>query len=127
MTHPKKLRSILEKSGEERFEYFIRKVTDFSEVWGLFDNGWATSSDKSGGTAIPFWPEKDFARLCASETWKNYAPRKIGIEDFLDKWLPGMEKDGSLAAVFPTPTDKSVFIEPNRLGSLLKKEMEQHE
>ena len=56
----------------ERFRYFVRKVTDFSEVWGLYFEGWAMAASDSGQKALVFWPEKEFAEICATAQWKDY-------------------------------------------------------
>ena len=47
----------------KRYEYFIKKVADFEEVWGLFDVGWAISEDDNGNSLMPFWSKKEFANL----------------------------------------------------------------
>ena len=125
--HQKKIENILKMSGEERLLYFIRKVSDFEEVWGLFAGGWAMTADNKGRKAIPFWPEKDFSDLCANGVWKNYNSKQIELDIFISKWLLGMEKDGVLAAIFPTPKNKGVIIQPKDLLTSLKEEIEQYE
>lgn len=124
--HQKKIINLLKMSGEERFSYFIRKVTDSEAVWGLFDSGWALSTDDKGKKAIPFWPEKDFSSLCAEGVWENYNSKQIKLDLFISKWLPGMEKDRVLAAIFPTPKNKGVIIQPNKLLTSLEDELRQY-
>ena len=52
--HQKKIENIFKMQGEEKLLYFIRKVSDFAEVWGLFADGWAMTADNEGRKAIPF-------------------------------------------------------------------------
>ncbi|GBC59404.1 hypothetical protein DENIS_0343 [Desulfonema ishimotonii] len=125
--HQKKIENLLKMSGKERFLYFVRKVADFEEVWGLFADGWAMTADNEGRKAIPFWPEKDFSNLCAEGAWKNYNSKQIKLDKFMSKWLPGMEKDGVLVAIFPTPKNKGVIIQPKELSASLEEEIEQYE
>ncbi len=39
----------------------------------------------------------------------------------LERWSPGMERDHRFVAIFPTPKDKGVMIEPARFAEDLKK------
>ncbi|MFD2328955.1 DUF2750 domain-containing protein [Cohnella sp. GCM10020058] len=72
LINPKEFEAIIKLSANIRYEYFIKKVTDSEEVWGLYDDGWAMSSDDNGRLLIPFWPKKEFAEYCAYEDWSNY-------------------------------------------------------
>lgn len=125
--HQKKIENLFKMSGKDRYQYFIRKVADFETVWGLFADGWAMTADDEGKKAIPFWPEKELSSMCATEEWENYIPKKIELDPFLSKWIPGMEKDGVLLAIFPTPEKKGVLTPPKELLSSLKEELEQYE
>ncbi len=125
--HKNKITNILNLSPDDRLDYFIRKVCDFEEVWGLFNEGWAMSESVDGKKVISFWPEQNFASLCAIETWSGYEPKLIKLEDFTQKWLTGMEKDNVLVGVFQTPEDKAVVIFPAELGLLLSDELENYQ
>ncbi len=122
-----KINSILQLSAEERYLYFIRKIADFETVWGLHNEGWALVGDTQGNETIPFWPEKEFAELCAVDSWNKYLPKPIPLSDFLEKWLVGMGKDKKQAGVFYTPQGKGIVIEPFKLKSDIEKEIEQYE
>ena len=125
--HEKKIKNLLKKSGKDRFRYFVRKVADFELVWGLFADGWAVTSTADGQNAIPFWPEKELADICAEGVWSDYNSQQIELERFISKWLLGMEKDDVLAAIFPTPKDKGVIVQPKLLLFSLEEELEQYE
>ena len=49
-----------------------------------------------------FWPHPVFAEASAVAEWLGYKPRKIELDDWLEKWIPGMEEDRRMIAVFPT-------------------------
>ena len=114
-------------SGNERYDYFIRKIADFEEVWGLFNDGWAMIEDSTGKRGIPFWPEEDFAKLCSKNEWCAYSPKKIELDAFIDKWIPGMKNDGLSLAIFQTPENKGIFVESDLILSDLENELEQYE
>ncbi|MED1470047.1 hypothetical protein [Bacillus salipaludis] len=39
----KEFESVIKQPPNIRYKYFIKKVVDFEEVWGLFDGSWATA------------------------------------------------------------------------------------
>ncbi|NHQ89875.1 DUF2750 domain-containing protein [Janthinobacterium lividum] len=124
--HPEKNRQVAELSTPRRFAYFVRKVVDTQQVWGLHHNGWATAQ-AHGHVAIPFWPETAFAQACASGDWADFQPRAIALEDFLNKWLPGMASNGQLAFVFPVPQGSASIAAPADLLADLRDETRQYE
>ncbi|CAA7196727.1 DUF2750 domain-containing protein [Chryseobacterium potabilaquae] len=123
----KKIANILKMTEDERYDYFIRKVTDFEEIWGLSDDGWALLGDDNGNQILPLWPEKEFAKLCAIDQWKDYKPESIELDNFIEKWIPGMINDKTLVNIFLTPDAKGTVINPNDLYSDLQEELEQYE
>jgi hypothetical protein len=52
----KEFEAVIKLPANIRYEYLIKKVADSEEVWGLYDDGWAMSSDDKGRLLIPFWP-----------------------------------------------------------------------
>lgn len=122
--NPNKLKSILDMNGKTRFDYFIRNVSELEEVWGLYDNGWASSVDETGKVLIPFWPEAEFASICAKEEWKAFHPDRMDLGEFLSHWIPKMENDGIDFLIFPKPDDEGVIMQPQRLAQAIQKELE---
>ncbi len=124
--HPEKFKQVAGLPCAERHAYFVRKVADTQEVWGLYQAGWATAH-AGGKVAIPFWPEAAFAQACASGDWAGYQPRPIALGDFLHKWLPGMTGNDQLAFVFPVPQGSASVAAPCDLLADLKEEAGQYE
>jgi len=121
-----KINNILNLSAEERYFYFIRKIADFEIVWGLFNKGWAVLGDSQNNEIIPFWPEREFAEVCAVESWDDYVPKAIPLSDFRGKWLLGMIEDKKQAGVFYTPQGKGIIVEPLKLKNDIENELEQY-
>lgn len=124
-----KIRNVLELSSNERYLYFVRKIADFEEVWGLRgDSGWLTvhgaNPDQVG---FPVWPELEFAELCATDEWHGMTASKIALVDFLEKWLPGLSTDKRVVSVFPTSGSKSLLIDPLVLLEDIRRECDQYE
>lgn len=81
-------------SKDDKYSYFISKVSDFEEVWGLYNESWAVLGNNEKEDILPFWPEREFAIIAADELWKDYSPKSIDLSDFIEKYLVGMCKDG---------------------------------
>jgi len=120
--------SVTSHSGPERFSYFLSKVTDWEEVWSLADDeGWALSADESGRQLVPIWPAKSFASACCVDEWARHTPRAISVADWIEKWTPGMTTDLRGVAVFPTPADSGIVMEPQELANAISEAMEEYE
>jgi len=123
----KKIENVIKLPPEERYDYFLRKVADFEQVWGLYSEGWAILKDGQGKKVMPFWPEEEFAQICAKDTWQGYAPKSIELYDFIEKWLTGMYDDDIKVGVFYVPEGKGVTRYPHELKEDLEEELEQYE
>lgn len=126
--HEKKIENISALSPQERTNYFIRKVCDFESVWGLFsESGWVTSVSKLGSIGFPVWPESSFASACANGEWTGTTPKEIFLQDFIEKWLPGLSSDSRYVAVFPVPNSQHQEVPPLTLQNQLCSELQQYE
>jgi hypothetical protein len=114
----KEVAAVFKLSGPERYSHFVRRVADWGEIWSLDDDGgWKLLGDDAGGELVPVWPAAAFARaLCVGE-WAGCRPRAIPMDDWLEKWTPGMARDGRKVAVLPTPEGRAVAVEPERLAA----------
>ncbi len=117
------IEAILSLKAKERYAYSIKKITDREIIWSLWhENGWALCEDATNHILVPVWPHADYAALAAKDEWTGYKPKPITLDEFLTRWVPGMAKDKRLVAVFPTPDDKGVVIDPIRLGENIQEE-----
>lgn len=117
--------SLMGSLAKKRYEYFIKKVVDFEEVWGLYNDGWATTTDENKRILIPFWPRQEFAEACAIDEWQSYVATAIDLEEFINEWLPGMKDDGILPSIFWN-NDDSAVVEVNNITSDLERELENY-
>ena len=116
----KEFKALMSSSAKSRYEYFIKKVIDFEEVWGLYDkDGWAVTSDEDGRLMFPFWPKREFANACAIDEWKSYISCSIDLNEFLEDWLPDMKEDGVMLSIFWNNNDSVVVKVESVLNDLL--------
>ena len=121
----KELDSIIKQPPNIRYEYFIKKVADYEEVWGLYDDGWATAQDDDRNMLIPFFPRKEFAEYCAINEWNNFKAEPIDLNEFIENWLVGMRKDRVKPSIFPINED-SVMVEIDVILRDLNSELENY-
>ena len=113
--------------GPNRYDYFIKKAADENRVWSLWKDGWVLAEDNNGQKVVPVWPHAKFAEMCATGDWLGHEARPIEMQVWLDRWLPGISRDGRLIAVFPTKNDKGVVVESLRLAADLGDELQNYE
>ncbi len=122
------INSVVTVAAPKRYEYLVKKVVDQETVWSLCEHGsWALAEVPNGRHAIPIWPHDEFARTCANGLWAGYEPRAIELDVWLNRWIPGIQKDNRLVAVFPTADDKGVCVEPSKFDLDLRQELENYE
>ena len=120
------LNAVLDLDCEARYEFFLDLVGEEREVWILVNSDEhflkLHSEDQGGFEYLPLWPSSAFAEAYASaET--DLKSRGIPLPQFLNRWLPGLEKDGIEVGVFPG-SDNSVWItDPADLEQDLRDEL----
>ncbi|MDF1763505.1 MAG: DUF2750 domain-containing protein [Oleibacter sp.] len=122
----KQIDSVLSLPDEKRFYHFIARIVDWEEVWGLrTDSGWATVNSE-GRFCIPFWPHPKYSEMFAKGDWDGYYPEKISLDDYVNKWLPGMVKDGAYPAIFPNLSMQGIVVEALRVLAAIDEELEKY-
>src|ERR1051326_8160184 len=110
--HPKKLENILSMSADDRYWYCIRTVADAEEVWlSAMSSGSPLTIEMAPGTLVyPIWPEREFAEAAARERpeWGPVNAMSLPLDEFMERWLPGMQRDGHKVGVF--------WVGPDLLG-----------
>ena len=121
----KEIESIIKLGPEARYRYFVVRVADADELWSLAnEQGWVLSGDFSGREHVPVWSHSVYAERCAVGAWEGTVPKRISLEQWLERWVPGMIRDSRLIAVFPTPNHSGLSVEPKRVELDIKKELE---
>lgn len=126
MPTPAEIENVSKLGGPDRYRYLVKKVADTEAVWSLWRDGWALAADDILRTLVPVWPHSTYAARCATGPWSGYETRDIPLRDFIDRWLPGMVRDGRLVAAFPTPEGKGLEVDPLRMRDDLAEELEQY-
>jgi hypothetical protein len=112
-----------------RYRYFLKRVADWREVWGLYEDGWMSLHDDEQRLLLPLWPARRYAEAYRAEHWGQRAEaRAIPLPELLEDWLPGLKRDGRGVAIFPVATAKeSIHPSLDDFERDLRKELLQYE
>ncbi len=122
----KQFSTICSQPDDQRYEYFLRKVADWEEIWSLHSkDGWVELSSNDGEECLPVWPHPDFAAAWATGDWSDCKPKAISLEVWLERWTSGLEKDNTVLAIFPVDEEEGIVLSPTELQTALLAELEQ--
>lgn len=70
--HPKELETTVQLSAKKRYDYFIKKIADFEEVWSLSnERGWVMSEDERGVPSFIFGRQRIMPLIAQSINGKK--------------------------------------------------------
>jgi hypothetical protein len=122
------IEKLFKKPGEKRYDYFIKKVAETEEVFGLGDDeGWALLGDDDEADILPFFPHPEVAeafRIAAE--FDEYTVMVLDVNELLE-WLDDMETEKMLVAVCPNTEFVGAVLEPSRIREDLLKELEKYD
>ena len=122
------IKAVTGLNGAKRCEYLVKRVADTEQLWSLrAADGWVQMGDDTGAPLFPIWPHERYAEACATGDWADCKPAPISLEDWLQAWTPGLEKDARKVAVFPLATGAGVVMAPRDLESALRQELENYD
>lgn len=119
----KAFNAIVGRSAALRYDYFVKKAADTEIIWGLYDEGWAMTTDRDGSPVLPLWPKSEFAQHCARGDWAGCSGRPLDLLAFMDKILPRLIQDGVRVSVFDNNIDAEI-TEADRLLADLRRALE---
>lgn len=106
-------------SADERYDYFVDAVIQWQQVWTLSSDKGTVLMSSEGEDCLPVWPHSDFASQWATGDWSDCSPMSIDLPAWLERWLPGLEEDGLVIAVFPGTEEEGIVVAPQDLRQAL--------
>lgn len=121
----KEVENVLKLSNAKKYEYFIKKIADYEEVWSIKDeDGWATLGE-ADESFFPVWAKKEYSDLCISGEWEEYRSAKIDLYEFIEEWIPGLKKDGIKVTVMWNE-GKGIDVDWDNLVEDIRAELEKY-
>jgi hypothetical protein len=124
----KEFEAVFSLPAQRRYAYLLKRVVDWERIWGLgTPESWALSSDDEGHELVPVWHRERFAAACAEGSWRGCEPRAIDLSLWMERWIPGMQRDQRMVSAFPTPGGQSVRVSPEHFENDLKEQLTLYE
>lgn len=122
---PEDINKLFKKPGEKRYDYFIKKVAENEEVYGLSDEeGWALLGDDEDADILPLFPAAELAEsFRVAMDFEEYKVEALDVAELM-AWLDDLETDGMLVAVFPNLELNGAVVEAQHLKADLQKEFD---
>ena len=118
--------SVLALAAPRRYEYLVKRIASHGQLWGLRDSdGWVIAADEADAAHFPVWPHQRFAQALVAGPWATASPESIQIDEWVEEWLPDLDRDRIRVSVFQTPADEGVSVAPLRMQRDLIAELEQ--
>lgn len=110
--HDLEVKAFSQQSNSQRYNYFVEKVFEWQEAWGLGDSeGWVVA--EIGDTVVfPLWPAEPFAKNCQVDNWQHTEVKRIPFEELVQEVLPSLVVDNIQVAVFMVPDDDQCGVLP---------------
>lgn len=107
-------------SDEELFEYFLFRILETDEVWGLKQGPHWLTREIDGRVTLPIWPFKRFADEAAPQLSPGLKAVADSIDYFMDQTLPKMAKQGISIEVMPRKAGAGCLVTPGRMATILE-------
>ena len=96
-------------------------------MFRLYSQGWVLAGTSESQLVFPIWPAHEYAALCATGDWQEYAPREIDLDVLFEELIPSLKERKTLLGVFYTPKDRGVIPTLEQFEEDLRTELEKIE
>lgn len=126
--HENHFQNVMNMSSNERLHYFVNKVADWEQLWGVKDSGgWLVPTNNDGFTYFPVWPHPLLAKRATDQRYSGCEVTEIGLDLFLTELLPKCSNAETIVGVCPNMDWIFWGIEPLDLAEYLVEEASSHE
>ena len=98
--------------AQSRYDFLLKAIVENQTVWTLSSDQGVVLMSSDGDDCLPIWPAAEFAQQWASDDWSDCEPLAIDLDAWQQRWLPGMQQDGLVIAVFPGQREEGIVLEP---------------
>ena len=124
----KEIENVSKLKPFKRYQYFIKKVIDFEELWTLLDNeDNLAMSHVDEKMLVSFWTNEAFIKSNLDENWKGFKPFKLTLDYFEDKIIPIVAENNYLLNIFPVGGMSGFVVNLDEFIRDLNNELEKYQ
>jgi hypothetical protein len=105
-------------------EYFITRVAEVEEVWGLGDHSGWVMREAGDLVSLPVWPYRQLAIDSAVDEWESQVANAVSLEHFIFKVLKIMVAENIKVEIMPAPSASGQIIDAGELFKLFESVIE---
>jgi hypothetical protein len=124
------LEAVTALSPEKRYNYFVKRICDWEQVWTLYEDDYIVLNEaKNGKLYILLFPFKDFAEHYATNTrgMKGVSYKSFEINEFLETIIKKLQANNvSNALVFPVANDYGLNVSMTDMVKDIQSELENY-
>jgi hypothetical protein len=114
------LRAVPLMSDGELLDYFLLRIFETDEVWGLNDSASWLLREHQANLYLPLWPYRRFAADAALDFLHDGSPASVALEHFIDQTLRPLIDGNTMLEIMPRDSAKlGCVISPHRLLDIL--------
>jgi hypothetical protein len=106
-------------TDEEILEYFLYRIFETDEVWGLKQGQRWLTREIDGQETLLVWPYKRYADEAAVADWQGLSPVADSLDYFIYQVLNKVASQGLMIEIMPRNFAAGCLIKPQRLFGFL--------
>lgn len=107
-------------TDSELMEYFLSRIFETEEIWGLKDGRDWFTRQLEGRETLPVWPDKRRAEASAFNEAGKFSVRADSLEFFVYRTLNELSMLEVMVEVMPRQAEAGCLIDPRRLFNILE-------
>ena len=124
----KELENVSRLAPFERYQYTIKKIADFEQLWSIIDEtGDYALSDVGNQTFFSIWPAREYVDSNLSNGWEKCQPKELTLDEFSDQLLIFISENDYLINVFPINGKSGFVVNLEEFIRDLNRELEKYE
>ena len=97
--------------SQARYEAVIQACQQRQSIWLLQDEQGCLLVELGKERILPIWPQSSLAEEWRLSEHASFVATQISYNDLVDKWLPGLDRDGIKLGVAPNLAGESMVVD----------------
>ncbi|QIZ76968.1 DUF2750 domain-containing protein [Ferrimonas lipolytica] len=110
------VKTFYSQNSQQRFDATVDGAKANQALWTLADDEGCVVLESDQERCLLMWHEEEFAQSWATGEYSSCKALKIEMNDFLEKWVPGMTNDGFDLAIAPSLAGEGIVLSPEEFA-----------